>query len=266
MTSFQFDLKKRFNNRCVLSNVITIEANHIIPKFVCALIGLDHLIVDSYNGLLMTDSLHREFDRYYWALDIHNIVWSNDESIDGSGNKSRSGWVSLPILIKPQTSANLMINLFQHKSIRVPIQSLAFLWIHYQIFLTYNFTKFNHSAHLWIKYRDLINSPQFVNIQNNPLIIDSIRSNVFTPSHIISSRNFKNELLVIDRFRPLTEMTWLSFEQVDPLLIEEYLDQQDFKSDPDWIPSSYIKRKINKTKYVYPRRYSLRISSQNLIK
>jgi len=245
MSSFVIDLKKRFNNRCVLSNVITTEANHIIPKFVCSHLGLDNLIISSYNGLLMTDSLHREFDRYFWALDIHNIIWSDDKS-----------WISLPIVIRPQTSNNLMINLFQEKLIKVPVQSLSYLWVHYQIFLTYNFTKFNKNQ-LWVKYRDLIYSDNFKIINNNPLLIDSIRSIIFSPSHIISSRNFNNEMLVIDCLRPLSEMIWLSIEHLNPLLIEEYLDKLNDKTDPDWLPS---KNYLNKNGY--SRRFSLRLQNK----
>lgn len=251
MSSFHSELKLRFNNRCIISNVTTIEANHIIPRYICSILGLDNIIFNSFNGLLITDSLHREFDHYYWTFDVNNITYSND-------NK----WISLSIITKPHYNSNLMIHLFQNNIVSVPIESLAFLWIHYQIFLIFNFTKFNNNSLLTDKYRELIYSSDFNIIYNNPLLFYSIRSPVFTPSYIISNRNFNQEMLVIDRSRPLSEMIWMSVNNLDKILVEDYLDHIENLNDPEWKPSSYTKAKISKNAYIYPRRFSIRLANR----
>ena len=247
MSIFHYELKKRFNNQCILSKITTFEAIHIIPRFICQHLEYNDLILNSYNGLLMTNTLHAEFDRYYWSFDIYNITYIDDK------------WITLPIVINPNYRRKLLIHSYKNDRIKVPCESIAFLWVHYQIFLTYNFSKMTQN--ITELYRDILNSRQFDIIYNNPQMINTISDN-FVPSHIISARKFKQEFLVIDRYRPIGEMRWLSIDEIDNNLIENYLEYSESLDDPDWKEPPNIKRKIGENAYIYEHRFSVRIANQ----
>ena len=69
---FRKQLLKKFNNKCIVTNETCCDeltASHIIPVS-------EEENYDIDNGLLLSETLHRTFDKYKWSInpDTHTIV------------------------------------------------------------------------------------------------------------------------------------------------------------------------------------------------
>ena len=82
------------------------------------------------------------------------------------------------------------------------------------------------------EYLFFLNSEAFIELCDEPSItLDKINNFNFSPSLIVRSRNFGHEFLTIDRLKSFNQQKWLSIDDIDSSLIEEY--QSNFK-DPYW--------------------------------
>lgn len=219
--TFKVEISKFYRNKCVVSKFHTNQKNHIIPRYFCRkYLEFSRLIGNPDNGMLLTDTLHREYDKFIWTLDIYRAQFDYDR-----------GLARLPIVISinhPRKS--YMIRTFKDCLVEVKIESIPFLWVNYQIFLTHNF---NPGCDLEKEYCFFLNSSAFQELEEEPSMgIDKILKFKYSPTLIIRSRNFGQEFLTIDRLKPFDYQIWLSVEDLNSALIEEY--QSNFE-DPYWV-------------------------------
>jgi len=219
LKTFKLEISRFYRNKCVVSQCSTNQKNHIIPRYFCR----NHrefgqLIVNPDNGLLLTDTLHREYDNFLWTFDIYRARFDYDRGV-----------AQLPIVISPHhPRKSYMIRVFSEHWAEVKIESIPFLWVGYQVFLTHNFSR----CDLEEEYLYFLDSTAFREIQYEPsLALEQILNFEFSPSLIIRSRNFSQEYLTIDRLKPYDQQKWLSIEEIDSELLEDY--QSNFE-DPYW--------------------------------
>lgn len=115
-TNFRKKILQKFNNKCIITNETCCDeltAAHIIPIS-------ENENYDIDNGLLLSEILHRTFDKYKWSInpDTCTIVINNQQNV-GSIKKYK----------------NQKINLLMNDKIYENIQS------HYNIFLQHCISK-----------------------------------------------------------------------------------------------------------------------------
>ena len=78
---FKKDVKKRYNNRCIISGVsVTSQVCHIKPLNICD----DNEKYDVNNGILLRDDLHTLFDRHDIIIDPETHTVKVSDSIMNS--------------------------------------------------------------------------------------------------------------------------------------------------------------------------------------
>jgi predicted restriction endonuclease len=66
---FRESILKKYNNMCVVSNndcIVELTAAHIIPVS-------EEDNYEEDNGLLLTETLHKTFDKYYWSINPNTM-------------------------------------------------------------------------------------------------------------------------------------------------------------------------------------------------
>ena len=82
-TNFRKKLLKKFNNKCIVTNETCddeLTAAHIIP--LC-----ENENYDIDNGLLLSETLHRTFDKYKWSINPDTQTIIIDTSINAGSIK-----------------------------------------------------------------------------------------------------------------------------------------------------------------------------------
>lgn len=234
MGKFQDKVKNIYGFKCAISRKETSESCHLIPRHICHHLQLNNLINYQYNGIYLNRCLHNEFDQYFWTFDPHRLEW-----ID-------KNWVYLPIVIRPMPQRRSWeIEEYRNRTVRIPTKSLPFIWLHYQVFLVHNFTLMNFINNQQQQlYLNLLNSSEYSLITEDPdRLRRQLANNFFLPSMIITDRDHFNrtEYLVVDRLRPWTDQYWVPEDELDPRLINEYLELSSLKADPNYEPPTEIK-------------------------
>jgi len=143
------------------------DACHIIPYAICDKNTYPFLF-DRRNGLFLTKSLHALFDRFYWTFDIYDI-------------RMESNRYMCRLLVSPNQK-KLSINNYRGQYIPIPLECFPFLYVHYQIFIAYNY---DSSINISNVYNEIIKEDAvFHYLYQNNLPIESLLK-----------KNFKNFLI-----------------------------------------------------------------------
>lgn len=76
-TTFRKELLKKFNNKCVVSEINCVdelEAAHLVPF-------CEDNKLDINNGLILTRNLHATFDKYHWSINPNTLLIEIKEDI-----------------------------------------------------------------------------------------------------------------------------------------------------------------------------------------
>tara|TARA_R100001163_G_C5068434_1_gene208707 strand:- start:5231 stop:5971 length:741 start_codon:yes stop_codon:yes gene_type:complete len=246
MNIFRDNLDKIYNSKCIISDYKTSQKNHIIPRFFCKYHKkYANLEYCPNNGLILTDTLHREYDNYIFSFDIYQFKYCDKQ---GNTNKDIE-YVEIPIIVASNyQKGNYMINDLIHnkniKSVIVKASSISYLWVAYQVFLSKNYLLINNIKDEYLKY---IEHPLFEMLFNvfdpvnpNPDFIikinEYLNNSAFQGSVIMKSRNYGGEVLILDRFKPFDFKEWQMIDNVNKELIEDYQSNIEVKFDKTWKP------------------------------
>lgn len=121
---FRKELIKR-DQTCLLSKLCyeVCEAAHIVNKeWLCK--KDKEIRFSKCNGILLNSNLHKEFDRYYWSVNIKKAVAQNTANI-----KERH--IECPILLYPpaltKKDLGMQLEIFKYDTINMPVECLHFL-------------------------------------------------------------------------------------------------------------------------------------------
>ena len=216
--------------RCLVTGYDSVQcdAAHIIPQYICYRFSLQDLVDDIYNGLILTKDLHCNFDKYLWCFDVHGIKWE-DESLE---------WCHIPIIVYPNKK-KLTINQYEGQFIKVPVRSLPFLWVDYQVYMMINY----QGGKIKEKYQTLLGSDEYLQLLENPRRLAQTGRNAnnsadqnATPAIIVGKRRFGYEYQVIFRSSAWSLRAWVRVETIPPYLITIYENFNTQSDDPDWKP------------------------------
>ena len=215
--------------KCLFTGVNKIEcdAAHIVPVMVCEKCNL-YYKYQKFNGLLLCKNLHITFDNFIWTFDVFDIKpVTNDKDM---------------ILICPIIKTNnnyLKYTIHNHKDqyVKIPIKSLPYLYLHYQIFLEVNFKKLKPNIsdlyQVYIKtdktYQKLLKKPKSIwhIINNNKFDEISTILDKKYDTHSIQS------YLVLYRYQPFRNKRWIYIEdEENNIHIENYDNYIDLLKNP----------------------------------
>lgn len=113
-TEFRNEVLKKFNNKCIISDNTCLDeltASHIIPISIEENYDID-------NGLLLTETLHRTFDKYKWSINPNTltVVISKNKNV-GTIKKYKNK------KLKIQMNEHIYNNLKQHYDTFLQINS-----------------------------------------------------------------------------------------------------------------------------------------------
>lgn len=237
---FKHGLADFYNDRCIVSGFNTNQKNHIIPRsFSTHYPKYKFLATDCNNGTCLTPTLHSEYDNYYWDFDVYRAK-PNDDGLT----------CQVPIVITTLSklaSRRLMIMQYSNKWVTVNVNTIPYMWIHYQVFLSVNYhlsiekcipTIINTEYNFWLE------SPYFQELCQNPLQtlhlvstnhrefitecashhdISHISHNIHHhPLIIIKTRDFGSEYLVISRNHPFIQQIWFKNIDLDMDIVNYY--------------------------------------------
>jgi predicted restriction endonuclease len=77
-TEFRNEILNKFNYKCIISNISCIDeltAAHIIPI-------KDNENYDIDNGLLLTENLHKTYDKYRWSINPDTLLVEINKNIN----------------------------------------------------------------------------------------------------------------------------------------------------------------------------------------
>jgi hypothetical protein len=125
---------KLANNKCIVSgytNPCELQAAHIVPRAVG--LKFNFRYVDSPRNVISLNSgLHLLFDKFQWTFDVFRFIDTDKEDDD---------YVTMTIL--PASPAHIgvsSLNGLRKKRVRIHRRYFPMLYLHYQVFLFYNFT------------------------------------------------------------------------------------------------------------------------------
>ena len=226
MGNYKQKVSKLYSNRCVISNLATRECNHIIPRrFSKQISKYDYLQWDHNNLACLSPSLHTEYDEFLWDFDINRGEVDFENCI-----------VRVPIIIAPH-ARNPRRQIFRDYKegdmISLNLWSLPYLWVHYQVFLTWNYCLKRDDSHFYLFW---LESPQFQILSKDPInglkkLTDNITEDKLL---IIKSRKYNQEYLLIHRFFPHDVQEWWEASDLPDNLVKEYQSKLDDNCDPDW--------------------------------
>ena len=167
---FRRELIKR-DQTCLLSKLCyeVCEAAHIVNKeWLCK--KDKEIRFSKCNGILLNSNLHKEFDRYYWSINISDAC-----KYDSSNLKGRH--IECPILLYPpaltKKGLGMQLEIFKYDTIKIPVECLHFLevrnkFIESYIYNTNLYSEADISKCLRKDIRDSLNLDETIN--NNQLV------------------------------------------------------------------------------------------------
>lgn len=247
-------------NSCLITGYQTCEAIHLIPRSICRkYVQFQKHENNPFNGLLITNTLHYEYDHYFWTFDIND-----QEGTEGD-------WVELSIAVKPGES-NLMIRQFlpgkseQKPRFRIHKRSIPFLYLRYQVWLNWNFLsppkspcyQFKDEPELFYSFFRITQIGQSLS-KDQSIFVNDIGSIEFRDQTnqwvIINHRKFstKNQYQLVNRDLPFHWDRWASEEDLDSDLLELYWNRFEIADDPDFQPKP-SKTSVNRSPPVTRKR------------
>jgi len=228
---YRESLEKTYR-KCTISgiDVSECEGAHIVPRNICAKFNLK-FIFHSANGLLLSRNLHASFDNYIWTFDIYDF-----QEIPGDMNHV----LLSTIIIKNRK--NYTIRQYQKdgeklRYFKVPINSIPYLYIHYNMFLLKNYNFYLETEVQM--YQKFLESGFFYSILQNPYMFFSLIKEYHAEINIMPTQKQyrvvlnqkysltgENTYLVLWDFMPFSEASWvpefmLSYKE--PIQDFEYL-------------------------------------------
>jgi len=237
--------------RCPLSNLDPLECDgaHLIPQSVCYKLSLGELAKNPINGIILSKSLHSSFDRNLWCLDPYDIIWESNQSHSSSQQK----FCSLPVIVK-KNRLNFSINQYEGKRIQIPIDSLPFIWIRYQLFIGRNYEIHTNYNELEF-FRKHISSIQYIQLVKNPTLLhdwllkggpgglrDNRRRFASHPDlkkekqiHcLLDHQNHNHTFLALFHYKPWKDSIWIKGDKIPENLVRQYQVLCEKSGDPDW--------------------------------
>jgi hypothetical protein len=215
---FRNGLANFYGDRCIISGLNTNQKNHIIPRsFSVHYQKYKYLATDCNNGTCLTPTLHTEYDNYYWDFDVYRAKLNEDGLT-----------CMVPIAISTLSnirSRRLMIMEYRDQWVTVNVNTLPYLWVHYQVFLSVNYHRITEPN---LEYQFWLESSYFQNLCQRPLqVLHQVSNNLsefvqHEPLIIIKMRGFGTEFLVISRNHAFTEQHWFKNIDLDENLVNRY--------------------------------------------
>lgn len=249
MSSFKKEIEKR-DRHCLISKAHPRESDacHIIQQFVCYHLQKEDLLLNSYNGLLLFSGFHRSYDRYIWSLDVFSL---------GRGeNRIGSNWCELDLVVAPDYKG-YFIHQYHGKPIKVPLKSLPYLWVDYQVFVDKNFLG---EKGLIANYRRHLQSPVFQSLMDDPLgtFLRLKMGSGLRPRAIIQYDLYQDHYLVLGDRQTWKLNRWVKGSDLPKELIQVFQDVQDRKKDEDFQPPRK-RQKPDETSSTYNLRHTDRV-------
>lgn len=224
--TFKNGLSNWYDNRCIISGYSTNEKNHIIPRsFAINKKKYLFLATDCNNGTCLTPTLHTEYDNYYWDFDVYNARLNPDGIT-----------CTVPIIISTMSnisSRDLMIMEYQGQWATINLNTLPYMWVHYQVFLSINYHQNYNAQMIHAEYLFWLESSYFQQICQKPILtLHQAANNLLNlvqddPLLITKTRNFGSEYLVISRNHPFNMQLWFSNIDLDENLVNNYQSKYD---------------------------------------
>ena len=192
------------------------DACHLVPFYICEKYEWP-FINEPRNGILLTKSLHVLFDRFYWTFDIYDMYYSDDQY-----------WCKL---IFSPNDKQLTVNKYKNKSIAIPLECFPFMYVHYQMFIAYNY---DTSIDVQNLYNSIIEEDNvFKYLYENELPIDAILNKQF--------RNFliDKEIIKVDNRKDYSVNAIIKNKGKDYYFI--WWDHLPY-SEASWEPQNNLKK------------------------
>lgn len=232
---YRNNIGKNFKNKCIISLVDQIECEcaHIIPRNICEKFNLNfkyHIA----NGLLLNRNLHILFDNFVWTFDIYDYKDVCDN------------YVNLSIIIKKNKNNYTICN-YQYddnhclRYYKIPICSLPYLFIQYNMFFYKNYSKINLSDDKL--YENLLCHNLFVQTLNEPNMFFSIVQNYKNNNNNKTAKFVLNKTvdnkcnircLVLWEYYSFSECSWEFTYNVNQEIVKEYDYILETNKDPDF--------------------------------
>jgi hypothetical protein len=225
---------------CMITNVNMVECDvaHIVPSSICAKYKLWYKYY-KYNTLFLSKNLHITFDKYLWTFDIYSATIIDDL------------WVTMDVIINQVASDDISysINSYIENTIKIPMKSIPFLYVNYQIFMYKNYQiKHCLSVPLTNKYYSTIFDDQIYDkLLNNPrYLFDIIEENRETEKiACVLNKQYDNSskmvYLCLLKYHPFSSMEWKYLTNIDNIessndALDLYTKLYDSESDSSYIP------------------------------
>lgn len=231
MNAFRNEVIK-LHKKCLITgyNEIECDAAHIIPQAICYKLNLADLANNHYNGILLNKTIHSTYDRFLWCFDIYDI-----QKVPGS-----TDWCYLKIILS-SARTSLSINEYKENLYMVPINSLPFLWVNYNVFMATNFTTTRDNSNQTNNqnddiYSELLNSEIYKVINSNPLMLldQDFIDNISQARDIVAitgKRKFGTQYQVLYQGQKWADRQWIDNdnENMNNSTTMHLLDK-----DPEW--------------------------------
>ena len=136
---FRKELVKR-DQTCLLSKLCyeVCEAAHIVNKEWLCKKEKKGIRFDKCNGILLNSNLHKEFDRYYWSVDVTEACDKNSANINAN---IKVRHMECPILLYPpaltKKDLGMQLEIFKYDTIKMPTECLNFIEVRNKFIDTY---------------------------------------------------------------------------------------------------------------------------------
>lgn len=204
---------------------------HIIPKHVCEGLGVQSFITDINNCILLHCGLHRSFDNFKWTFDVFSCKEIN------------TTLVSIEILescVDPdKIGMKMRVN-----TIIIPKNILPFLWVHYMVYLNINYTI---NKNIKVLIHTYLFSQEFTDMKKYDFI-QYITSRQVQRKHLILHAKRADKYKVLINFTSFKQSIWISSDQIDQSLIDQYETYIEHRDDPSFTPSYRLQSSLHPVK------------------
>jgi hypothetical protein len=225
---FRSEIMARDQN-CLITRLDKCECDacHIVPSSICSKYNHEFQY-DKRNGIFLTKSLHTLFDQFYWTFDIYDVNYEKNQYL-------------CKILLS-KNNKDLTINYYKDKSFSIPIECFPFLYVHYQIFVSYHYEP---QIDLSSLYREILYEDDvFLYLCQNEIPLDQLLKRQFRQFLVekkiikikhkqdycvnaVISHTYKsdsNEYLVWWDHLPYSESSWEPYNHLSKKTITTYND------------------------------------------
>jgi len=224
------------------------DAAHLLPQATCYKLSMPELANNGYNGILLSKNLHWSLDNFIWCFDIFDCLWIDND------------WCMLPVVVV-KNKRNYSINQYEGKYFKMPVASIPFLWLRYEMFILQNYVphKRNGSHQSVIdeteKYREFLSSLQYNELLRNPRIIDDWKNNGGMGGlrwnrnryasgaedgmggeikAVLDIKKYNRSNLVLFKYKPWSQAEWIDSDLIPHDLINNYMIINENECDPEW--------------------------------